>query len=280
MKIQSAGRLGNILFIWAYAKWIQETYKIRNVTIFADKYHTELNAELRETFRTLNDDKVHFEINNFWGFTLKVIDKLAIIHVGFSDKLQKILKIHSEGRDDLSKDSRILRGYFQKSPIFSETNHEVANTLNQLLKQKAQEVDLVNKFPFLNKPYQAMHIRLTDYKGSKFGVIDPNSQLSCLDKKLQIVVCTDGSHEDIAQRIDVRGIEVLTPKNTTAWETICILSGAENLVTTNSTLSWWSGFVAAANGKKVWIPEYWNPLHESITQFQSHNSATYTPVFE
>ena len=54
MKIQSAGRLGNILFIWAFAVKIAESKKPKKVSILADKYHSKVDKDLLETFELLD----------------------------------------------------------------------------------------------------------------------------------------------------------------------------------------------------------------------------------
>jgi hypothetical protein len=280
MKIQSAGRLGNILFIWAFALRIAESNDPKKVTIFADKYHSKVNQDLLETFESLNSDSVKFEINNHLGLLLKTVDKLSTIAPCFSRIFQRILRIQSEGVDELNEKAWIIRGYFQNPDFFKEMNQTICVTLNAILQSKASQERLVDRFEFLSEPYQAIHIRLSDFIGSDFGVIAPKSQLECLQKNLNVVICTDGSIEEIERRIDISNYQVLTPSNTSAWETLAILSRAENLITTNSTLSWWSGFLALQSGKNVWTPAYWNPALLPGQKLTCQDGKQYIPVFE
>jgi hypothetical protein len=280
MKIQSAGRLGNILFIWAFAlKKVENKYP-KKVTIFADKYHSKINKDLLETFESLDSNLVKFEINNQLGLLLKITDKLSSISPRFSRLLQKILKIQSEGKDELNENAWIVRGYFQNPDFSKEMNQTICVTLNAILQSKFPKRRLEDRFEFLNEPYQALHIRLSDFIGSDFGVIAPKSQLECLQKNLNVVICTDGSIEEIERRIDISNYQVLTPSNTSAWETLAILSRAENLITTNSTLSWWSGFLALQSGKNVWTPAYWNPALLPGQKLTRQHGKQYIPVFE
>lgn len=80
MRIQSAGRLGNILFIWAFAQHVAREEKLNKVTVFADKYHTSVNSELLDVFNLLETETVKFEIKNNLGLLLKAIDKLDSHH--------------------------------------------------------------------------------------------------------------------------------------------------------------------------------------------------------
>jgi hypothetical protein len=280
MKIQCAGRLGNILFIWAFALKIAESKNLKKVTIFADKYHSQVNRDLLETFESLDSKPVKFEINNHLGLLLKTIDKLSSTAPGFSRFSQKVLRIQSEGKDELNENAWIIRGYFQNPDFSKEMSQSICGALNGILQSKAPQRRLEDRFEFLNEPYQAIHIRLSDFVGSDFGVIAPKSQIECLQDNLNVVICTDGSIKEIERRIDISDYQVLTPGNTTAWETLAILSRAENLITTNSTLSWWSGFLALQSGKNVWTPAHWNPALMPGKKLTDQHDKQYVPVFE
>jgi hypothetical protein len=223
---------------------------------------------------------VKFEIKNHLGLLLKVIDKLSSITPSFSCSLQKLLRIQSEDRDELNENAWILRGYFQNPDFSEELIQSIYVALNGILESKASQRRLADRFEFLDEPYQAIHIRLSDFIGSDFGVIAPKSQLESLQENLNVVICTDGSIEEIERRIDISDYQVLTPGNTTGWETLAILSRAENLITTNSTLSWWSGFLALQSGKNVWTPTYWNPALMPGKKLTPQHNKQYIPKFE
>ena len=72
MKVQSAGRLGNQLFIFAYALDLKAKSKARSVDIFADKFDSEPNQDLIEKFENLSGYGINLEINNCLGFILKL----------------------------------------------------------------------------------------------------------------------------------------------------------------------------------------------------------------
>jgi hypothetical protein len=280
MNIQSAGRLGNILFIWAFALKQKSMLTSKSITVFVDRFHTNIDIELLDTFHLLDEEGVKFRINNRLGLLLKVLDKISSFNSNLGNLLKKYLRISTEGQSPLDKNAWILRGYFQKEEFPTNTSNEIFEKLDRIVELKANEGKLKEKFPFLNSPYQAIHIRLTDYIGSEYGVVDPHSQLKCLEENLKVIICTDGKKEEIASRIDITGIEVITSEHSSAWETLSILSNSKNLITSNSTLSWWSGFLATFKGNNVWIPLFWNSSHSLKMSLPSGAGKTYLPKFE
>jgi hypothetical protein len=280
MKIQSAGRLGNILFIWAHAVKVRNRKGEMGIVIFADKFHSRDIEEFKANVELLAVKGVEFRIDNKLGFLLRVVDKLAKHTPKISYFLRKLLRIQTEGIDLVTNQAWIQRGYFQEELIDFHSDVEIVQKLEQIVHRTIEDSHLVEKMPFLREEYQAIHVRLTDFIGSLSGVIDPNSQLSSLQDNLQVIICTDGSREDLSKRIDISNYKVITPSESTAWETIAILSGAKILVTTNSTLSWWSGFLASSRGKEVWTPTFWTKEKSRSKPITIDEQKTYDPVFE
>jgi hypothetical protein len=134
--------------------------------------------------------------------------------------------------------------------------------------------------PFLEKSYQAIHVRRTDFFLTEAGVIDPTSQLKCLQPDLKAIICTDATKKEIISKLNYENFEIITPNESSAWETLAILSHADNLVMTNSTLSFWAGFIASKEGKKVWAPKIWSKNNQQIRQLPYSCFNTYNPKFE
>jgi hypothetical protein len=280
MKIQSAGRLGNTLFIWAYASNLAKISKVDRVEIFADKYHSSIDETLIDTFQKLSSNEVNFSIDNKAGLILKIIDRIAVSTPRVTKVLRNKLRIQTEDQDVMTNEAWIQRGYFQDSVHFRAIENEIQVRLRKVISNLKYASDLTSKFPFLQKEYQAIHVRLSDFIDSEMGVISLESQMNCLEKDLNTIICTDGSRDDILSRTTRQDFEIITPTESTAWETLLILSEAKLLVTSNSTLSWWSGFISAGNGNKVWIPKIWNKNRSTAMQLPFKNVSTYTPKFE
>jgi hypothetical protein len=280
MKIQSAGRLGNILFIWAYAFNLSKISNNGRIEIFADKYHSSIDESLLDTFLKLSSNEVRFVVDNKAGLILKIIDRISTSMPLATKALRDKLKVQNEHQDCLTNNAWIQRGYFQDSVYFRECKNEIQERLGKIISSSNQSSDLKRKFPFLASEYQAIHVRLSDFIDSETGVISLESQISCLGKERKTVICTDGSRDEILSRTTRQDFEIITPKESTAWETLAILSGAKLLVTSNSTLSWWSGFISAGNGNMVCIPKIWNKTSSTSMKLPFENISMYTPKFE
>ncbi len=280
MKIQSAGRLGNILFIWAYALNLSHNSKSKSVLVFADKYHSDINNELKDTFDKLSGYGVKFKVDNFLGLLLKIVDRVASKSPNSRKRIPAILRIQTEGVEKLNNKAWIQRGYFQNTVLHENLNDEIYRILKSILQDINIQSTLHQRMPSLRDEYQAIHIRMTDYFKFEFGVIEPQSQIQCLQKGLKLVICTDGAKEEVLKRINGLECEIITPAESNAWETLAILSGAKNLVITNSTLSWWSGFIASRDGNSVWAPSIWNGSDHNSNVSTLGPHKTYIPSFE
>jgi hypothetical protein len=280
LKIQSAGRLGNILFIWAYALNLSHNSKSKSVLVFADKYHSDINNELKDTFDKLSGYGVKFKVDNFLGLLLKIVDRVASKSPNSRKRIPAILRIQTEGVEKLNNKAWIQRGYFQNTVLHENLNDEIYRILKSILQDINIQSTLHQRMPSLRDEYQAIHIRMTDYFKFEFGVIEPQSQIQCLQKGLKLVICTDGAKEEVLKRINGLECEIITPAESNAWETLAILSGAKNLVITNSTLSWWSGFIASRDGNSVWAPSIWNGSDHNSNVSTLGPHKTYIPSFE
>lgn len=279
MKIQSAGRLGNQLYIFSHALDLKINFDVGPIVIFADRFHSKINHDLLETFGYLSGRGIDLKVSHFHGFLLKFLDKLSGNAPQVSGTIRRALRIETEGLEKLSERAWIQRGYFQNDDIPENVMTKMNEILLDILENVTSYSFLKQKIPVLANDYQAIHIRRTDFFSTEGGVIDPNSQRACVQHGLKVVICTDATKGDIESTFDCEGIEIITPKEASSWETLAILSNAENLVMTNSTLSFWAGFIASKKGKTVWAPRVWNKkTQDSRTLPFAHY--TYSPRFE
>jgi len=255
MKIQSAGRLGNTLFIWAYAIYVSQHDKIR-VSIFTDRFHSDVGFDSSQTRTLLSDQKIRFCNSDFNGGLLAAIDWAS----GKSLKLGRALKIIfgvSDEWDPITSRARIVRGFFQDSDYVLKNKTLISEKLLRAtysIEQNSQKIQqLKSRYP----QYQVAHIRLGDFVNSEFGVIAPESYKSAFDPIIPLLICTDGSREEILEMIDFPFEEILTPAELSTWETLCIMQSASRFVGANSTLSWWGAFLAISRGNLVFLPDQW-----------------------
>jgi len=280
MKIQSAGRLGNQLYIFCHALDLRVNSQVDSVSIFADRFHSKVNEELLDTFSLMSGNGVKLEVRNSLGLMLKLLDKLNVHSPQLSRFLRRILRIETEGMDKFTRNARIQRGFFQNDDYPENVMTRMNSILLEIIDNHISYSHLTRKLPFLESKYQAIHVRRTDFFSTEAGVIDPISQLAGLQDGLNVVICTDATREEILSLFEGENFEILTPKESTAWETLAILSRAENLVMTNSTLSFWAGLIASKAGKTVWAPNIWNRKGGELRKFPYSQYKTYSPRFE
>lgn len=264
MRVQSAGRLGNNLFIWSFAISDSRRHK-RSVEIFSDRHHSNLGIEREMTARLLNYDGVRFTENNLVGFLLKAVDWLENHSPILHKFLCNLYGIRSE-QDSNLPEAKILRGYFQTTEYILESveiiENQLGNAIEEVSRTSSVIQNLKNKYP----KYQVLHVRLGDFIGSEFGVINPISYSNLITQDLPLVICTDGTDQQIKEILKIKPDIILTPRDTTAWETLSIIGTSERFVGVNSTLSWWGAFLVGQNQKEAYLPLIWknsNPEHSN-----------------
>lgn len=280
MKIQSAGRLGNQLNIFCHALDLRINSQAESVSIFADRFHSKVNEELLDTFSLISGNGVKLEVRNNLGLLLKCVDKLNMHSPELSRILRRVLRIETEGMDEFTMNAWIQRGFFQNDDYPENVMERMNSILVEIIDNHVSYSRLTQRLPFLKSKYQAIHVRRTDFFSTEVGVIDPISQLAGLQEGLSVVICTDATREEILSILESESFEILTPNESTAWETLAILSRAENLVMTNSTLSFWAGLIASKAGKAVWAPNIWSRKGLEPRKLPYYQYKTYSPRFE
>ena len=255
MKIQSAGRLGNTLFLWAFALRLSKENKI-NISIFTDKFHSDVGIEANMTRTLLSEPGIRFYNSDFLGLLLTIIDWVSSRSVKLGRVLKKFLGISDEW-DTITSRTHIIRGYFQNSDFVLKNKALVADKLLCATYSVEQGSEKVRYLKTRYPQYQVVHIRLGDFLNSDFGVISPESYISAMDPIIPTLICTDGSQEEIIRMIDFSFEEILTPATLSAWETLCIMQGAVRFIGVNSTLSWWGAFLAISRGNLAFLPDQW-----------------------
>lgn len=263
MKVQSAGRLGNQLFQWAFAVnlSLKNTHK---VILFSDKFHSKIDEEMLLTWELLGDDKVGFKKSDLTGFILVTIDWIVSRSNFLGSTLKRLLGVSDE-TDKNFEISRINRGYFQNSNYVLENENYLRSRLHEVLKTVSRRS---KKLPVIqsNYPeYQLIHVRLGDYQNSEFGVISPESYKHLLNPKLPVLICTNGSETEVLQIVKIPTAIVFDATELNPWETLSLMRDAEIFIGVNSTLSWWGSFLAIGQGNKSYLPDKWRKGEPEIS---------------
>lgn len=273
---QLSGRLGNQLFQWAFAHEVQQHYGIP-VRLFVDKIHfPDGNSDDLFSAQLGCEHVTYVRQIDGLGLVFKFLDKVnAISTKKFGNSIGKCFGIwrqsDSFSLDPLpNKPPKLISGFFINSAqvkfnsktLFAELTREI----NRHMKEVSQEL-LPEKFG----NYQVLHVRRGDFVNNvaNYGLLDAEYYERALIPNLPIVLCTDSKIDarEIIERL--RPTLVLAPEEIDAWTTLGWMRGALHVVTSNSTLSWWGGFLALGQGRKVVIPDpYYLNSKDSTRIFQ------------
>lgn len=278
MKVLQSGRLGNFLFQWAFANHLALTNNVRTQIIF-DRFHSDI-SQIQDLQTFFNSNKVVLDKRNLYGYGFKALDYLASMLPQTASSIRKILDIYTEGEPSTRESSRIYRGYFQDPKFALSLNNTDLAKLRQKIDSARSEFQSRNLLLSSINDYQAVHLRLGDFKNSSFGVLKLESMLKLLNPNLPTVICTDGSREEVNSRVGNNNFEVLTPSETNAWETLSVITTAKRVISSNSTMSWWGAFMANKNGAEVFLPSQWRKDDRNSLGMQFPGSKTFHSSFE
>lgn len=276
------GRLGNQLFQWAYSHQIHQRYNCK-VYPFLDSFHHKGSSFTNEQSGFIQSADIEsVSKRDTLGLLLKILDRMSDSKA--TEFICRILGIH-RSLDSFElpplpqRRPRLVTGFFINVEVLKDSEEEIFSDLSNRLR-------IVKGINTLPESYQAIHVRRGDFTSAEnnYGLIDLKFYAQNIVENLPIVLCTESASE--CQEI----IEALAPehildsKNSTPWQAIKVLSDAQHLILSNSTLSWWAGFVAAKRGAKVIIPSPFYLNFESkqeLIQFHLFSPATafFKPTF-
>lgn len=257
-----SGRLGNQLFQWAYAHALLARYDETIFPIYDDLH----NPRVIPSEDLLIDICSHWSApkkSNVYGIVLSVLDK-----IGFENKLHsRISRILNLNRTESSyelallpvKAPRLMTGYFQNTMALE--GHS-----DLLFQELSEKVDEIETTIFLPRDYQVLHVRRGDFEqyAQSYGLLGPEYYENNRDIDLPQVLCTDSVHGSLALISRINPEFVLGPIEASPWQVLKIMRDAKHVVMSNSTLSWWGGFLAAHNGSSVVQP---SPFYRSVEGF-------------
>ena len=269
MKIVVNGGLGNQLFQVAYAH--QRLKKNNRIEIYQDPNpRLDRPFELDPFLSICKHSKIEGTSDEFLlKNKLRVIKILKRMQLNFLIPLfQRIFKTNLEvkaftfdGSNSLSFQNKLSAGYFQHWrhienawPIFGI---ELISTISKI---KVPE-NLLNEI----QESAVLHIRQGDLNNVKntMGILSAQYYSKALDQITSecpgknVIVVTDDV-PGARKVLDLKRItRIIGPETLDAWQTLKIMSLAQYLVTANSTLSWWGGFLANKAGSKVVLPQPW-----------------------
>jgi hypothetical protein len=276
IKMQLNGRLGNQLFLWAYAHELWDVYNVP-VRPFSDKFHFPIgNPTVFDDAAMLCPGVLPQTRSDFSGFVLKSLDKIASQNSSTAATIENLLKIQRQ-KDayelpELKSKPNMVTGYYINASMVSRNSAH----LLEHLKHKFTELPKLNDEyrDLLTMEYEAIHIRRGDYTklSNTFGLLDSSWYERNLRRKKPLVVATDdlpGSSEVIKA---LSPEYILDPSKVSPWQTMSILGSARRLIMANSTFSWWAGYIGSHNGAEVVFPSPFyksEPWRNRVLEFES-----------
>ena len=264
------GGLGNQLSQWSFAHSLPTSNHF-----FVDPLHRfeESNMrsfELEDVFRNcdhVRKDKFGKYIVPKIAILFRLLDRLWEIRY-FRFFVESLGYFREDPRFDQEQSSqnitkiRYAKGYFQKQKnvedIFDSVRKEIIPIVEKILPNITERYGLASN-------YTVLHVRRGDYESAVFtptiiGTLNDDyfiNGIQALDSS-RLVLLTE-NREDVSDLIlQLNPFLVLDKLDTSPWETLTLMYGANYLLGSNSSLSWWGARLCSARGGQVWLPSQWS----------------------
>jgi hypothetical protein len=220
-----------------------------------------------------------FELDTFLAYQQEAISQPKFAFPGFRNKLIQGLNSRLElvGMDGANSEKEpfgsaqipsligskpaLFSGYFQNIELVSKAAPVYSNRLKAFLAPIAADVRSRLELP-VSAP--VAHVRRGDLlklENAGMGLLAPEyykKALLALSKAdLKPVILTDDLQNVKKMAENLGAVRVLDPSEVGTWEALAIFSTSEFLVTSNSTLSWWGGYLGTTQGNQVAMPSTW-----------------------
>lgn len=282
IRVQLQGGLGNQLFIWAMAHEITlSTGRRVQLDYVRDRYQRKDRPIEIERLLDVCQHDISINETNLMGKFFRLVDKISAHSEVVSRTLKNVVGIYDcetpfEIPDFTSRNSRIVRGYFQATEMVNKNKVTIAKEINTVLEleNSAENIDL----------NLVLHIRRGDTReiSKTWGVLSVKYYLKQVDTNIPFIISIDDAKE-----IEVLGsifpnASFLSPENTTTWQTLKILSEASTLIIANSTLSWWAAWLKSQiNPSTVYFPDSWRPAdHRTFDKLRIDSALIVESDFE
>jgi hypothetical protein len=260
IKIQVTGGVGNQLFIWSGAHYLQELFKTPVELFFIDDKNSRSDRKLElEKIAKYCDHSISIRSSKSIGILYRILDRFQLEKNQNAKKVLQSFGIYSFDNPvseiffEHAK-PRLIRSYFQRTNLVDLTWESWANEFTKML-------DAINVAEITTESnYNAIHIRRGDTSSltSTHGVLSESYFEKTLDSSNVTYICTDESKIPKSYLEIIDPAEVYTPKELDALQTMKLFSEAHSFTGVNSTLSWWVSYIRIKNGKlNTFLPNPW-----------------------
>jgi hypothetical protein len=276
-----SGRLGNQLFQWAFAHQVAIKYASEIQPIY-DSFHEHRGYESNlSSLKFPCTHVLHSKRRNSVGYLLAGLDKIdsksATLGSYISSKLGIMrTRYHDEIPTLPAIAPNLVTGFF--------INWKVVQGIELLLAEEIKMALENVEVPFrIEGAFQVLHVRRGDFKSLKdtFGVLSSEYYARNLDRSLPTYICTDDEALVPDVQLATEAISVFGPSDLNPIQTLKLMSEASLVVMSNSTLSWWGGFLCMQNGGRAFLPKpYYKYLNGDATNFELPGFTIAPSIFE
>ena len=260
-----SGRLGNQLFQWAYLHELSN--RGYSIELFIDKYHNDLKEPIY-----LNDLIEHcshlpkIRVRNDLGLLLKISEKIGNKNSKLH-RLNRILPILIEGTLDKKKRLPVIVDGFFIDKNWPEKYHdtllsEFESLLGKRLRALGKWTDMI-KLPNST----VIHVRRGDLRFHKnsFGLLSREYYLKNILTASINIILTDSFEDSRKMFSNKPSCHVVNPTEIDVWSALTLMAESQRLIMSNSTLSWWGGYLAKArNNAEILMP---TPFYRQRSKF-------------
>jgi len=255
--IYLTGGLGNQLFQYAFAKYLQSNYDIE-CEINTNFYYRDFKDQTPRKIG-LNLFKLKFKESrnsNFQRNVLRVKEKLFSFNTSYYNENNLN---HNNFNDINLKRKNYFRGYWQNYKYFESIKSELKKDFS--LDHNLGNLDPTSYNKIIDTNSVCIHVRRTDIIGTLYDVVDVNyyqkafKELSSRVLNLNVFIFSD----DINWcKKNLSFIKNSTFCSFTMLNDFHLMSLCKYFIITNSTFSWWAAYLSNHKEKIVIAPSKWH----------------------
>lgn len=287
MIILAPGGIGNQLFSLAFALSISEKKKVK-VSVYANSKELvmafkEVNESSKEfqnvrmVFGSLRNvwlSKINGKVNNLTFKQNKCLGKSASKFVTVSDPSF----VPNELLESDAENPWLVSGFFQNAKFIEGLSENIKSFLSNLICDSNYRSDTTQSDTFRKV---GVHIRRGDYtKIRDYGILSLEyfSQiLSDICKESDKIIVASDDLEVLNSFASFRDIEIISPDTYSPLETIRKLTESKVFIMSNSTFSFWVGWLVSLRNGLVIRPNPWFKVTEVPKNFLSLNGFINSP---
>ena len=259
IRVLANGGLGNQLFIWNLAHNLENKYR-RKIEIIYPASGTNRVCEIlhltdycSHQIKVTESNKLHYAFA-----VLERINRKSSVMARLLTQIFSISQTNlpSEIFEHSSKPPRFIIGYFQSPSFVEETIDLYRSELLIATKTAAENSEYWNSDVTKTK---MLHIRRGDFISTKanVGLLSIEYFASKVKTGEKVIIFTDAKKDDPEIKGSFSHSVIFGSDLLDTWTSFSLLSHASHLIASNSTFSWWAGFISLMRGGIVTAPNPW-----------------------